>query len=162
MKRSFERSEFMKFTRRFILKSLENITLSSPIRYERYYVNDYLRIQRKDNYYHQEILNDKNEIVQKNNISKKDFIKLKETAHSKIIRDSYLYLKDNRISIKKYYDEYEGLNRIEVKFQTKDEMEKFEKEPWFGSEITLSPLAFDKDLSKLSKEEFLQEIKKYL
>ena len=30
-----------------------------------------------------------------------------------------------------------------------------------GKEITTSPLAFDKDLSKLSKEEFKKELEKY-
>lgn len=42
--------------RRFIVKSLDNITLSNPIRYERFYINDKLRIQMKDNYYEKEIL----------------------------------------------------------------------------------------------------------
>lgn len=31
-----------------------------------------------------------------------------------------------------------------------------------GKEITHSPLAFDKDLSKLSDNEFKRELKKYL
>ena len=31
-----------------------------------------------------------------------------------------------------------------------------------GKEITSSPLAFDKDLSKLTQEEFLTELEKYL
>ena len=41
----------MRLTRRFLVKSLDNISLSNPMRYERYYINDKLRIQRKDNYY---------------------------------------------------------------------------------------------------------------
>ena len=39
----------MRLTRRFLVKSLDNISLSNPMRYERYYINDKLRIQRKDN-----------------------------------------------------------------------------------------------------------------
>lgn len=31
-----------------------------------------------------------------------------------------------------------------------------------GKEITTSPLAFDKDLSKLNRKEFLEELNKYL
>ena len=91
-----------------------------------------------------------------------EFLKLKSIAYSKIVRDSYLYLKDHNISIKKYYDDYEGLNRVEVKFLSKEEMDTYSKEKWMGAEITYSMLAFDKDLSKLNREEFLKELKKYL
>ena len=48
----------MRLTRRFIVKSLDNIPLSNPIRYERFYINDKLRIQMKDNYYEKEILDE--------------------------------------------------------------------------------------------------------
>ncbi len=152
----------MRLTRRFIVKSLNNLPLSNPIRYERYYINDKLRIQRKDDYYEKEILNEENDIIQKCTITEEEFINLKEYSYSKIIRDSYLYLDDNRISIKKYYDKYDGLNRIEVEFSSKEEMNNYKKETWMENEITSSPMAFDKYLSKLSREEFLLEIKKYL
>ena len=36
-----------RFTRRYIIYSLSNLNLSNPIRYERYYINDNLRIQKK-------------------------------------------------------------------------------------------------------------------
>lgn len=57
---------------------------------------------------------------------------------------------------------YEGLNRVEVSFQTEEEMRDYHKKAWMGKEITSSPLAFDKDLSKLTQEEFLTELEKYL
>ncbi len=152
----------MRLTRRFIVKSLNNIPLSKPIRYERYYINDKLRIQKKDNHYEKEILNEENVIIQKCSITEDEFFNLKKYSYSKIIRDSYLYLGDNRVSIKKYYNEYDGLNRVEVKFLSKGEMDNYKKETWMGKEITWGPLAFDKYLSKLSREEFLLEIKKYL
>ena len=152
----------MRLTRRFIVKSLDNIPLSNPIRYERFYINDKLRIQRKDNYYEKEILNEQNVLLEKSVITEEEFLNLKLNAYSKIIRDSYLYLKDHNISIKKYYDDYEGLNRVEVKFLSKEEMDTYSKEKWMGAEITYSMLAFDKDLSKLNREEFLEELKKYL
>lgn len=50
----------MRLTRRFIVKSLQIILISEPIRYERYYINDNLRIQKKGNYYEKEILNEEN------------------------------------------------------------------------------------------------------
>lgn len=152
----------MRLTRRFVVKSLDNIPLSNPIRYERYYINDKLRIQKKGNQYEKEVLNDENILVQKDIITEEEFYGLKKISYSKIIRDSYLYLNDNRVSIKKYYDDYDGLNRVEVKFSSLEEMNSYNKESWMGNEISLSPLAFDKFLSKLNKEEFLLEIKKYL
>ena len=43
-----EEKDFMrKLTRRFIISSLGNLNLSRPIRYERYYINNNLRIQIK-------------------------------------------------------------------------------------------------------------------
>lgn len=152
----------MRLTRRFIIASLKNIPLSKPIRYERYYINDNVRIQKKGNCYEKEILNEENILIEKLTITKDEFIKLKNSAYAIIVRDSYLYLKNKNVSIKKYYDDYEELNRIEVKFLTIDEMNSYTKEIWMGKEITSSPLAFDKDLSKLNRKEFLEELRKYL
>ncbi len=151
-----------KLTRRFIIDSLNNLNLSNPIRYERYYINDRLRVQRKDCKYLKEILDDDNNIIEKVAISKIEFLNLKERAYSEIIRDSYLLLEDSRISIKKYLGKYIGLYRVEVTFNSIEEENKYIKESWMGSEITNSPLAFDKYLSKLSNEEFEEELKKYL
>lgn len=152
----------MRLTRRFIIQSLDNVNINSPIRYERYYINDNLRIQSKNNMLEKEILDKDNIIIAKTNISEEEFNKLKKEAYSKIIRDSYLYLDDDRISIKKYLDKYEGLIRVEVKFNSIDEMNSYKIESWMEAEITNSPLAFDKYLSKLSEQEFLLELNKYI
>lgn len=152
----------MRLTRRFIVESLDNIPLSNPMRYERYYINDKLRIQKKDNCYEKETLDEQNVLLEKIVITEDEFLKLKSTAYSKIVRDSYLYLKNYNISIKKYYGDYKELNRVEVKFISKEEMDLYSKETWMGEEITFSPLAFDRDLSKMNREEFLDELKKYL
>lgn len=152
----------MRLTRRFIIQSLDNININSPIRYERYYINDNLRIQSKNKMLEKEILDKDNIIISKINITEEEFNKLKKEAYSKIIRDSYLYLDDDRISIKKYLDKYEGLIRVEVKFISIDEMNNYEPENWMEAEITDSPLAFDKYLSKLSGQEFLVELNKYI
>ncbi len=150
-----------RLTRRFILNSIENLNISKPIRYERYYINDNVRVQRKDDTYEKETLSN-NVIIKKEKISEKEFKKCIENSKSKIIRDSYLYLNDDRVSIKKYYEEYEGLIRVEVKFKDETEMKQYKKEKWMGEEITNSKLAYDKDLSKLKKQEFLKEINKYI
>ena len=151
-----------RLTRRYVVDSLNNLNLSNPIRYERFYINDNLRIQKRNNKLEKEILDDNNKVIEKLEIEEELFIKLKQEAYLEIIRDSYLYLDDDRISIKKYYGKYEGLNRVEVKFSSIEEMNCYEKEKWMGKEITNSPLAFDKYLSKLSKEEFKNKLKKYL
>lgn len=151
-----------RLTRRFIIKTLNGLNLSNPIRYERYYINDNLRIQLKNNLLEKENLNDDNVIVSKERISKEEFSSLKEKAYKKIIRDSYLYLEDERISIKKYYDSYFPLIRVEIEFSSKEEMVTYQKESWMDQEITDSPLGFDKYLSKLNREAFIKEIDKYL
>ncbi len=149
-----------RLTRRFIINNIEKLELSNPLRYERYYINESIRIQRKNDIYEKETLSN-NIVIKKEKIDINEFNNLKKQAISKIIRDSYLYLKDDRVSIKKYYDIYEGLIRVEVKFKDEIEMNQYKKEEWMGEEITDSLLAFDKDVSKLNKDEFLKEINTY-
>ena len=151
-----------RLTRRYIINSLNNLNLSDSIRYERFYINDNLRIQKRNNKFEKEILDDNNKVIKKLEIEQELFLQLRQEAYCEIIRDSYLYLDDDRISIKKYYGKYEGLNRVEVKFLSIEEMNCYEKEKWMGKEITNSPLAFDKYLSKLSEQEFKSELNKYI
>ena len=151
-----------RLTRRYIINSLDGLNLSEPIRYERYYIDDNLRIQKKDNIYQKEKLDNDNNIIAKIDISENEFLKLKEKSYSEIIRDSYVLLNKNNISIKKYLGKYKGLFRVEVKFDSIDDMNNYNKEIWMGEEITNSPLAFDKYLSKLSDSDFHNELKKYI
>ena len=97
-----------KLTKRYIISSLNGLNLSEPIEYERYYINDTLRIQRKNNLYQKETLDEDNNIIEKLEISKTAFLKLKENADTRIIRNSYLFLDDKRISIKEYLGRYVG------------------------------------------------------
>lgn len=151
-----------KLTKRYIIKSLDKLNLSKPIRYERYYINDYLRIQIKNNKFEKEILDENNNITEKIEITENEFCELRKNAYSEIIRDSYILLEDKRVSIKKYFGKYIGLYRVEVTFNSAEEENKYIKESWMGNEITNSPLAFDRYLSKLSENEFKEELKKYL
>ncbi len=150
-----------RLSRRFIIENLCGLNLSTPIRYERYYITKHVRIQKKNNQYEKEILDENNCMIEKSNIEKSEFEQLKEKSMKAIIRDSYLYLDDTRVSIKKYGEIYRGLIRVEVSFSNKEEMEKYQKENWMGKEITTSPLAFDSYLHKLDREEFLKELRKY-
>lgn len=145
-----------RFTRRFVIKSKEGLELSMPIRYERYYMNDNIRVQKKDKKYQKEILKN-NVVTEKEEIDEKEFQELKKQSTSRIIRDSYLYLKDNRVSIKEYYELSCPFIRVEVEFNNIEEMNSYQKESWMGNEITNTPLAFDKDLRKLNDKELKQE-----
>lgn len=87
-----------KLTKRYIINSLDKLNLSEPIRYERYYIDEKLRIQNKKGEFQKEILDDENNIIEKIKISKDEFYRLKEAAYSEIIRDSYLFLDDKRVS----------------------------------------------------------------
>ena len=106
-------------------------------------------------------MEDYNNIIEKVDISEIEFLDLKRNSNSEIIRDSYLFLEDNRISIKRYLGKHLGLYRVEVNFNSIKEEKEFIKEKWMGQEITNSPLAFDKYLSKLSDNEFKEELNKY-
>ncbi len=150
-----------RLTKRYIVNNLDGLNLSSPLRYERYYINNNLRVQKKNEILEKEVLNDKNEVVLKTKIEYLEFERLKAQAYKKIIRDSYLYLDDDKVSIKSYYDDYEGLNRVEVKFDSEEEMRNYQPLSWMGEDITNTSLAFDKDLSKLSKKEFLAILNNY-
>ena len=44
-----------RLTRRYIVNSMNNLNLSNPIRYERFYISDNLRIQKKNNKLEKEI-----------------------------------------------------------------------------------------------------------
>lgn len=151
-----------RLTKRFIVHSLDNLKLSKPIRYERYYITDSLRVQKKNNKYQKEILDENNNVIERKDISKLEFLQLKKNSYSEIIRDSYLLEKDSRVSIKRYLGKYTGLYRVEVTFNSIKEEKEYIKESWMGQEITYSPLAFDKNLSMLSDSEFQKELEKYL
>lgn len=149
-------------TKRFIINSLDNINVSESIRYERYYINDRLRVQKKGKKYQKELLDSNNNLLEKIDISEMEFLTLRKSAYSEIIRDSYLLLDDRRVSIKKYLGKYKGLYRVEVVFGSVEEEKEYKKEIWMGEDITDTPLAFDKDLSKLSIDEFKEELNKYI
>ena len=69
-----------RLTRRFIVKNIKGIDLSLPIRYERYYVDDYLRVQKKAEKYQKEILDENNYIISKTEISEKEFNLIKSRS----------------------------------------------------------------------------------
>lgn len=107
--------------KRYTAESIDGLALSKPIRYERYYINDNLRVQKKGHKFQREILDDQNNISEKTEMTKDEFSDMKEKAYAEIVRDSYVYLNDNRTSIKEYHGKHKGLLRVEVLFNSIDE-----------------------------------------
>ena len=149
-----------RLTKRFIAKNIDSLNLSNTIIYERFYLPNQTVIQRKqDTYTKGTLANDG--IINQTLISRTEFEKLKQSANNSIIRKSYLYLDDNRVSIKEYQGNLEGFIRAEVEFKNKREMEDYRKESWMKQDITATPLAFDSLLSMLSKDELSKIFKEY-
>ena len=149
-----------RLTKRFIVKNIDNLNLSNSIIYERFYLPDQTVIQRKQDAYTKGTLVN-SDIINQIIISQTEFEKLKQSAKNRIIRKSYLYLDDSRISVKEYQDDLDGFIRAEVEFKTKSEMEDYHKESWMGQEITKTPLAFDSLLSTLDEDELSKLLIKY-
>ena len=151
-----------KITRKFLLKDLPDLEKKTPIHFERYFIEgddgNETRIQRKgDKFELETILNDSglSRIIEKAYITEEEFNSLKEESSKAIIRDSYLFSKNPKISIKVYHENFDGLVRAEVDFKDEAEAKSFVPLEWFGEEITNSDLGRDKKLIELSKEEFL-------
>lgn len=149
-----------RLSRRFLLLKKCPKPLSIARRYERYYISDKVRVQRKDTTFEKEELSPTNMILSKNKITENEFLLLIRECQRKIIRDSYLVVGNPNISIKVYFGDYEGLRRIEVEFSTKEEMLSYQKEDWMGPEITDTPLAFDTQLIQCSRKDFLEIMKR--
>ncbi len=149
-----------RLTKRFIVKNIDSLNLSNPIIYERFYLPDQTVIQRKQDAYTKGTLTSVG-IINQTLISQTEFEKLKQSANNSITRKSYLYLDDNRVSIKEYQGNLEGFIRAEVEFKTKSEMEDYHKESWMRQDITATPLAFDSLLSALNKDELSKILKEY-
>ena len=147
-----------KLTRRFVVESTEGLNLSSPLPYERYYIKDKTRIQNRGGQYEKEVLDENGEIIVKSVLSKEEYENLKKQSDKVVARKSYLFLDDNRVSIKEYLGDYAGLIRAEVEFRNAEEQKSFRPYSWMIKEITDSPLAFDSLLHKLSKHEFDEEL----
>src|SRR3989344_4263038 len=151
----------MEIERKFLCTKLPDLSGHTPIHTERYYLPSLLsqekRIQKKNNIYELEELNDNSKLsrtTDKKEIDIEEYEKLKRESVGPIIRDSYNLLDDPKITIQIYQGDFKGLIRIEVEFESEEEANSFEPLNWFGEEITESPLGRDSKLIKLSHEEF--------
>lgn len=72
-----------RLTKRYIIKNLTEISVSNPIKYERYYINDKLRIQSKNGIYEKEVAEVKCELEKI--IFSDDFTRLTDEYKTKIL-----------------------------------------------------------------------------
>jgi CYTH domain-containing protein len=151
--------------RKWLLSSLPDVAAGiTPIEYERYFLPsepaEEIRIQKVgEKYTYQkkiEVPGVGRERVEDREISEEEFLNLKKGATGSILRTRY-DLAPN-VSIQVYHGKHEGLIRYEVEFQSVDESEAFQPEPWVGREITDSPLGRDSRLLSMSDEEFQKEL----
>lgn len=152
----------MEIERKFLVKSLPDISQIQPIRYERYYLRSDVgtqeRIQKKGDKYEREILRTISNLQrtkEKQTITQEEFDELKKGKENEgIIRDSYLLSNNPNTSIKIYQGKYKGLMRAEIEFESEEEAKAYMPELWMGNEITHSPLGQDARLLHLTQDEF--------
>lgn len=154
--------------RKFLVKELPNLNNIEPIRYERYFLDDsedkQVRIQKKSNKFELETktkINDTEYEKTKKDITENEFLELSQNCNKSIIRDSYLISDKPNITIKKYYNDYDGLIRAEIEYSNIEEIGVFILPDWIGIEITGTELGNDNKLIKLNRAEFLEALKKY-
>ena len=153
------RKQNTEIERKFLVKTLPDLSNLKPIRYERHYLNKDTglekRIQKKgDNYELEELQSELglSRVKFKKEITLKEFEQLKKQAREAIIRDSYQISDNPQVSIKIYHGRFEGLIRVEVEFSSEEQAKDFQPLQWFGLEITDTPLARDSSLLGLSNE----------
>jgi CYTH domain-containing protein len=147
--------------RKFLAKSLPDLSGKECISYERYFLkieSDFEeRIQKKGDKYEKERkfkTSNLSRETEKQEISKEDFDVFKKSASKSIIRDSYKISDTPNITIKIYHGDYEGLIRVEVEFSSEEEAKNFQSYDWMGKEITDTKLGKDAKLIQLTKKEF--------
>lgn len=158
----------MEIERKFLVRKLPDLSGIKSILYERYYLfvgnGVEVRIQKKNNRYEFERKEEKGKLsrsTRKFAITKEEFDKFKELSNRKIVGRSYEIASVLNMSIKIYEGNFQGLVRVEVKFESESEAENFESLQWFGKEITDTLLGRDSRLVGLSKGE-LQKLLKSL
>lgn len=91
---------------------------------------------------------------QKIKITKSEFEELSKKAPFFIYRENILIQNKPQIILRIYHNKFEGLKRVEVKFNSIQEAERFIPLDWFGKEITNSPLGRDETLLSLNPKRF--------
>lgn len=160
----------MEIERKWIISEIPNdLLLSSPLIYERHFLfigNDIeIRVQKKGNKYEFERKITKSELsreINKFEITEAEYNLFSKNSIASIVRESYQIEEYPEISIKKYGGRHIGLIRVEIEFENENEANLYTPLGWFGKEITEGKLGKDKELIKLSNDEFNKELIKYI
>jgi adenylate cyclase len=152
--------------RKFLVKTIPDLSKVKKIEYERYYLyvgkGIELRIQRKSEEYELERKVATGNLSRTSDVcplSKEEFDLLKKLSDKSIIRDAYQISDKPDISIKIYHGDYEGLVRAEFEFESEEEAKTFVPPEWCGKEITDSDLGRDSRLMGLEKDGFEKNMK---
>lgn len=152
--------------RKFFPNKIPDLTGKKMVHTERYILylenNVELRIQSKDDVYELERKVKNSEMSRETNIinvSQGEFEILKKLSIKNIVRDSYILQESPEIALRIYRGEFEGLIRLEIDFNSEEEAKNFVVPEEYGIDITNSPLGMDGRLAKLTKEDFLSELK---
>ena len=155
-------------TRKFLVKSVPDLSNLSVTQYNRFYLYNangvVVRVQSVGGKYELERKADKSELVrneQKIEITKDEFEVLSKLTDKNILRDSYLISENAKMTLRVYHGKIEGLARAEVSFKSVEEAQNYKPLDWFENEVTNSPLAKDGELLNLSKEEFEELLNKF-
>ncbi len=87
-------------------------------------------------------------------ISVEEFNALTKKLSKKIIGKAYRLSDSPKTSLKVYGGSHQGLIRIEVNFDSEDEAKAFVPPPWFGPELTKSPLGRDSIIIQMKQKRF--------
>ncbi|OGK54285.1 hypothetical protein A3B56_01665 [Candidatus Roizmanbacteria bacterium RIFCSPLOWO2_01_FULL_45_11] len=154
-------SKMQTITRKFLVKDIPDLSHQKAIQNNRFYLfiseGLVIRVQNNGDTYEIERKVDISELIREKHkieISKEEFEALSNLTNKNISRDSYLISEKPRVTLKIYHNNFEGLVRAEVSFDSIEEAQNFKPLDWFNKEITNSPLAKDETLSNLSIEEF--------
>jgi adenylate cyclase len=151
----------MEIERKWLIAEMPDLSALHKLEFERYFVyigeDVEIRVQRVNDRYSFERKQEQSSTTrdeQRLDITPAEFSFFKSIATKGIRRDAYELSRNPDTSIKIYHGDYEGLVRVEVEFQSEDDARSFIPPSWFGPEITETALGRDKNLIRLSREEF--------
>lgn len=160
----------MEIERKWLIKGSEiELSTLERVEYERHFLynqgGNEIRIQNKGGVYEFERKSRKDSLSRESYkivITRGEYDALVKLSIASISRYSYLYNSDPDITIKQYLGDYKGLLRVEVEFRTIQEASSFLPFEWFGKEITDTRIGNDRELIKMGRDEFLEELNKYI
>ncbi len=148
--------------RKFLVTSVPNIPILSRYTSERYLLESIEGTEERithigDQYYYElkRILSNTERTRDKREISEARFNKLRERAYGQLRRETFIIKKRPKVVIQVYKDEFDGLMRAEVEFDSQEEANNFQPSKWMGREITGLAIARDSTLARMTRGELL-------